>query len=119
MSDQAEHETLGNKPRPNRGQQARNRQKQTRKAKTHKAKFIAKRAAPKFLYLCKCHGQRATKPPCERANDDIRENKFSESPHGTWNCSVTHQKCKVDRCMPEKPKEESNETLKNEKSNTV
>jgi hypothetical protein len=68
-----------------------------------------KRGNPIFLYLCKCHGERATKTPCERSNEDRSEGKSSMSPLGTWRCSVTHQKCKVDRRSPLPTKEAINE----------
>lgn len=54
-----------------------------------------KRGEPVNTYLCLCHDQQATKPPCERKAEDRAERKYSESPLGTWKCSVNGRKCKV------------------------
>jgi hypothetical protein len=104
MSDQAErvdqtHAELKGK-RPRRGEQRRNRGQKPPKYGNKPRPQAAKKSAPKFLYLCKCHGERATKSPCERSGDDRQEGKFSQSPLGTWRCSVTRRKCKVERRMP-------------------
>ena len=100
MSDQAELALKGK--RPNRGAQRINRgQKSTKYGnKTRPQAAARKSGPPKFLYLCKCHGERATKSPCERSGDDRQEGKFSQSPLGTWRCPVTHRKCKVERRNP-------------------
>jgi len=95
MSEQAQKKTLGR--RPNRGMQ-KDKEHLPKKAKTPRA--VVKKDIVKFLYLCKCHGQRATKVPCEKRADDARENKFSECSLGTWRCSITMKKCKVDRRKP-------------------
>jgi hypothetical protein len=110
MSDQAELELKGK--RPNRGAQRRNRgQKPPKYGNKPRQQAAARKSAPKFLYLCKCHGERATKSPCERSTEDRYENKFSQSPLGTWRCAVTRKKCKVERRMPLPPKEiSSNES---------
>ena len=98
MSDQAALEPKGK--RPNRGAQTRNQRRPSKNGSRQRLKVPTKRRAPKFLYLCKCHGEKATKTPCERNGDDRKEGKFSESPLGTWRCPVTRKKCKVDRRMP-------------------
>lgn len=66
-----------------------------------------KRDEPVNDYLCLCHDVKATKTPCERKDEDRRERKYSESPLGTWRCSVTNRKAKV-RVKKHKA-EESNE----------
>ena len=67
-----------------------------------------KRDEPVFLYLCACHGEKAVKIPCERTAEDRAEGKKSESPLGTWRCSISKKKTKVSR-KKNKP-EEVNET---------
>ncbi len=97
--------------RPNRGQQGRNRQRGSKgKGSKQQPRFTARRSAPKFLYHCKFHGEKATKTPCERGHEDRKEAKFSESPLGTWRCSVTRKKCKVERRSPV-PQESNNEPV--------
>jgi hypothetical protein len=76
------------------------------KGKAKPAPASVKRGEPVYNYLCICHGQQATKPPCERKSEDREERKYSESPLGTWRCSVTKRKCKVTR---HKNKVEANE----------
>ena len=98
MSEQAQKETLGR--RPNRGMQHDKENEDHRKKIIRNTKTSVKRGEVKFLYLCKCHGQGATKVPCEKRADDVRENKFSECSLGTWRCSITMKKCKVDRRKP-------------------
>lgn len=83
-------------------------------AKKHKGKGKQKpapapvnRQDPVNDYLCLCHDVKATKTPCERNADDRRDRKYSESPLGTWRCSVSNRKCNV-RVKKHKA-EESNE----------
>ena len=52
---------------------------------------------PVFLYTSVCCKVQAKKPACKRKPEDKAENKFSESPLGSWRCSQCEQPCKVTR----------------------
>lgn len=50
-----------------------------------------------FSYNSLCCQERADKTPCERAKDDRKEGKPSQSPLGKWKCTRCRKTCKVSR----------------------
>lgn len=52
-----------------------------------------------FNYTSVCCQEPANKPPCERAKDDRKEGKPSQSPLGTWKCTRCKKTCKVTRSL--------------------
>lgn len=57
-----------------------------------------KLGAPVFNYNCQCHDVKASKKPCiaDVATQFSDRNKLEHS-LGTWTCSITRKKCKVNR----------------------
>lgn len=58
---------------------------------------MAKKITGVFSYTSLCCAEPATKPPCERAKDDRKEGKPSQSPLGKWKCTRCRKTCKVSR----------------------
>ena len=56
-----------------------------------------KEKKPKFIYKSVCCNVVATKPPCERTEEERREHKFGKAGLGKWDCTKCGKRCVVTR----------------------